>query len=160
MVSIPTLLTVGGLGLDVVGAAIIALPDIPRVNLVLWSARVRQGLREMESHGLGEGATGYKEIKAELEKLYNLDFSDEVYAMRVGQHTSSRYGFEAVYLFDDPDDENAQKALGKDIGRSGDYRLARAEIQGKIDKWQAAVRGLGFLLLSAGFLSQIVGRLI
>lgn len=160
MVTLPTLLTVGGLGLDVIGAAIIALPDIPRANLVLWSARVRRGLRQMDSNGLKESNIGYNEIKSELEDLYNLDFPDEVWAMRVGKGKVSRYGFESVFLFVNPEDEDDQLELGDDIGPRVDYRLARSEIQEKIDKWQAAVRGTGFLLLSAGFLSQIIGNLI
>lgn len=157
--SLSNYLTVGGLVLDVIGAAVIALPDIPRVNLVLWSARVRRGLSDMESRGLGEWETGYSDIRAELEEIYDSNFPDEVWAMRVGQSTSSRYGFESVYLFTDPEDENEQVAFD-DIGGGVDYRVARGMIQNKIDKWQAAVRGLGFLLLSVGFLSQIVSRLI
>jgi hypothetical protein len=160
MMSLPTLLAVGGLGLDVVGAAIIALPDIPRANLVLWSARVRRGLSDMESNGLREGETGYSEIKDELENIYRLDFPDEVWAVRVGFYTMSRYGFESVYLFVDPEDEDEQKALGKELGLPVDYRVARETIQQKIDTWQAGVRGLGFLLLATGFLLQIVGNLI
>lgn len=159
MVSVPTLLTVGGLGLDIIGAAIIALPDIPRANLVLWSARVRRGLSDMESRGLAEWEVGYSSIRTELERIYDSEFPDEVWAVRVGQSTSSRYGFESVYLFINPEDEDEQVAFDN-IAEGVDYRVARGMIQSKIDRWQAAVRGLGFLLLSAGFLSQIVGRLI
>ncbi|KAB1193469.1 hypothetical protein GJR96_08430 [Haloferax sp. MBLA0076] len=160
MATISTLLATGGLALDILGAAIIALPDIPRAKLILWSAVVRRGLNRMEGTGIREGERGYGQLKKILEAHYNVEFPPDVWAMRVGFYTMSKYGYETVYLFTDPDDEDKQVALGKDLGLDVDYRVVKKGLQTRLDRQQAFIRGAGFLLLGTGFISQIVARLI
>lgn len=160
MVTLPTLLIVGGLALDVLGAAIIALPDIPRAKLILGSEVVRKGLQKMEGTGIQEGEIGFEPLKNILEQKYGIEFPEDVWAMRVGFHTMSRYGYEAVYLFTDPNNQDKQVALGKDLGLDVDYRVVRKELQANLDRFQALVRGIGFLLLSTGFLLQIIGQFV
>ncbi len=80
--------------------------------------------------------------------------------MRVGQSEASRYGFEAVFLFTDPNDESEQVALGEDLGLDVDYRVVKKQFQSSLDRQQALIRGIGFLLLSTGFTLQIVARFV
>lgn len=160
MVKIANMLATGGLGLDIVGAAVIALPDIPRLRLVLESAVIRNGLEKMESTGIQEGEIGYSHLKELLETKYDVEFPADVWAFRVGQATASRYGYESVFLFTDPEDESEQLALGKDLGADVDYRVVRKQIRPLLDREQAIVRASGFLLLSLGFILQIVARFV
>lgn len=160
MVTLPTLLATGGLVLDVIGAAVIALPDIPRIRLVLGTAVTRRGLEKMESTGIQAGEIGYDALQMILEQKYDIEFPDSVWAMRVGQSTASRYGFEAVFLFTDPNDESEQVALGKDLGLDVDYRVIKKQLQSSLNRQQALIRGIGFLLLSTGFILQIVARFV
>lgn len=160
MVNIANILATSGLGLDIVGAAVIALPDIPRLRLVLGSAVIRNGLEKMESTGIQEGEIGYSPLRELLETKYDVEFPSDVWAFRVGQSTASRYGYESVFLFTDPEDESEQVALGKDLGVDVDYRVVRKQIRPLLDRQQAIVRASGFLLLSLGFLLQIVARYI
>jgi len=159
-VNIANILATSGLGLDIVGAAVIALPDIPRLRLVLESAVIRNGLEKMESTGIQEDEIGYSPLKQLLETKYDVEFPSNVWAFRVGQSTASRYGYESVFLFTDPEDESEQVALGDDLGVDVDYRVVRKQIQPLLDRQQAIVRASGFLLLSLGFLLQIVARFI
>ena len=158
--NIANILATSGLGLDIVGAAVIALPDIPRLRLVLESAVIRNGLEKMESTGIQEDEIGYSPLKQLLETKYDVEFPSNVWAFRVGQSTASRYGYESVFLFTDPEDESEQVALGDDLGVDVDYRVVRKQIQPLLDRQQAIVRASGFLLLSLGFLLQIVARFI
>ncbi|MCU4800422.1 hypothetical protein OB920_08580 [Halobacteria archaeon HArc-gm2] len=160
MESIANALVTGGLGLDIIGAAVIALPDIPRLRLVLGSAVVRNGLEKMESTGIREGEIGYEPLKELLETKYDVEFPPEVWAFRVGQSTSSRYGYESVFLFTDSEDESEQLALGKDLGVDVDYRVVKKQIRPLLDREQAIIRASGFLLLSLGFILQIIARFI
>jgi len=159
-VNIANILATSGLGLDIVGAAVIALPDIPRLRLVLESAVIRNGLEKMESTGIQQDEIGYSPLKELLETKYDVEFPSNVWAFRVGQSTASRYGYESVFLFTDPEDESEQVALGDDLGVDVDYRVVRKQIQPLLDRQQAIVRASGFLLLSLGFLLQIVARFI
>ena len=158
--NIANILATSGLGLDIVGAAVIALPDIPRLRLVLESAVIRNGLEKMESTGIQQDEIGYSPLKELLETKYDVEFPSNVWAFRVGQSTASRYGYESVFLFTDPEDESEQVALGDDLGVDVDYRVVRKQIQPLLDRQQAIVRASGFLLLSLGFLLQIVARFI
>ena len=160
MVTLPTLLATGGLVLDVIGAAVIALPDIPRIRLVLWTAVIRRGLEKMETTGVKTGEIGYEALQTVLEQKYDVEFPDSVWAMRVGQSEASQYGFEAVFLFTDPNDESEQVALGEDLGLDVDYRVVKKQFQSSLDRQQALIRGIGFLLLSTGFTLQIVARFV
>ncbi|WP_152420883.1 hypothetical protein [Halorubrum coriense] len=160
MLNLANILATGGLGLDIVGAAVIALPDVPRLRLVLESAVIRKGLEKMESTGIQQGEIGYSHLKELLETKYGVDFPSDVWAFRVGQSTASRYGYESVFLFTDPEDESKQVALGKDLGADVDYRVVRKQIRPLLDREQAIIRASGFLLLSLGFLFQIVARFI
>jgi hypothetical protein len=160
MFALSTLLIVGGLALDILGAAIIALPDIPRAKLILGSEVVRRGMHKIEATGIQEGEIGFEPVKKILEQKYGAEIPDHVWAMRVGFHTMSRYGYEAVYLFTDPNDESKQVTLGKDLGLDIDYRVVRKEVQVSLDRFQALVRGIGFLLLSTGFTFQIIGQFV
>lgn len=160
MVSITNILATGGLGLDIVGAAVIALPDIPRLRLVLSSAVIRNGLEKMESTGIQEGDIEYEHLKELIEVKYDVTFPPEVWAMRVGISTASRYGYESVFLFTNPADESEQIALGKDLGVDVDYRVVRKQIRPLLDRQQAIIRAGGFLLLSVGFILQILARFV
>ena len=160
MLNIANILATSGLGLDIVGAAIIALPDIPRLRLLLESAVIRNGLERMESTGIQEGEIGYAPLKELLETKYDVEFPSDVWAFRVGLSTASRYGYESVFLFTDSEDESKQVALGEDLGLEVDYRVVRKQIRPHLDRQQAIVRASGFLLLSLGFLLQIVARFI
>ncbi|MWG35578.1 hypothetical protein [Halomarina oriensis] len=153
-------LVVAGLAIDIIGAGVIALPDIPRVRQALWSERVRKGLREMEGNGLRNDQPGFEDILQLLEEFYGVEFSDSAWALRVGMHTMSRYGFESVYVFTDVENQNEQIALGKDFGSDVDYRMVRRSIKERADRREAAVRVLGFVLLATGFLLQIVGNFV
>ena len=160
MANIANILATSGLGLDIVGAAIIALPDIPRLRLVLESSVIRNGLEKMESTGIQKGDIEYTSLKELLETKYNAEFPSSVWAFRVGQSTASRYGYESVFLFTNPEDESEQVILGKDLGVDVDYRVVKKQIQPLLDRQQAIVRASGFLLLSLWFLLQIAARFV
>jgi hypothetical protein len=160
MVSLSILLIVGGLALDILGAAIIALPDIPRAKLILGSEVVRVGLQKMEATGIQKGEIGFEAVKKILEQKYDVELPGNVWAMRVGIQTMSRYGYEAIYLFTDPSSENEQIALGENFGLDTDYRVVKKDLQADLNRFQALVRGIGFLLLSTGFLLQIIGQFV
>ena len=150
---------IGGL-CSVVGAIVIALPDTPRLRMVLWSERVREGLYEIEKNGLTENKAGYEEVSILLEDIYEVEILEHSWGYRAGYHTLFRYGFEAIYLFTDPNNENAQIPLGKDLGNEVDFRTVRSEIKHRINTYQASVRAVGFILLSFSFGFQTVAHLI
>jgi len=154
------ILIVFGLSLDVIGAAIIAWPDIPRINLFLPSEVLRNGLEKMEGAGIEQTDPEFPALKNTLEQKYATDIPENVWAMRVGMHTASRYGYETIYLFTDRHDESEQKAMGKDMAIDVDYRVVRKEIQVRLDQIQAIIRAFGFILLSSGFIIQIIAQYI
>jgi hypothetical protein len=158
MFTLADFLATGGLGLDMVGAAIIALPDIPRIRLLLPSALIKRGLQKMETNGISEEDIEYNAIKQLLETKYTAEIPSDVWALRVGLSTMSRWGYESVFMFTDPEDESEQVALGEDLGVDVDYRVVREEIDARLNRWEATVRGSGFLLLALGFGLQIVAR--
>ncbi|MEA1931850.1 MAG: hypothetical protein U9O06_09915 [Euryarchaeota archaeon] len=160
MMNLANILATGGLGLDIIGAAIIALPDIPRLRLILESAVIRNGLEKMESTGIQEGDIGYAQLKELLETKYGIDFPADVWAFRVGQSTASRYGYESVFLFTDRENESEQIALDEDLGTDVDYRVIKKQIRPLLDRQQAIVRASGFLLLSLGFLLQMAAQFL
>ena len=158
MLTFPTLLVVAGLSLDIVGAFVIAWPDIPRLRLILASEAIRNGIQKLEGAGIRREEVEYPALKSMLEVKYDTKIPDDVEAMRVGMSVASRFGNQNVFLFFNQ--ETSEKALGKDIGVEVDYRQVRKEIQSRIDRSQAKVRVTGFLLLATGFSIQIIGQLI
>jgi hypothetical protein len=157
VITLPTLLAVGGLSLDVVGAFVIAWPDIPKVRLILASEAIRNGIQKLETAGIKREEAEFSSLKSVLETKYDTEIPDSVEAMRVGQTVASRYGEQNIFIFFN---QEKQKALGKDLGVEVDYRQVKKEIQSQIDRFQAFVRVVGFLLLATGFSVQIVGQLI
>lgn len=144
---IAALLTIGG-------AFVIALPDIPHVRLILPFERIKEGFYAMESTRLRSTDVGYEELFPIIENQYSVRLPENTWGFRTGFHTMSRYGFEAIYAFTDPDNEDVQIPLGKELGDGEDYRVMKNQIKHRISLSEAKLRAVGFVILGMGFSAQ------
>jgi hypothetical protein len=160
-------LTAAGLVLDIVGAGVIAAPDIPRLNRFSRYGRLRIGREKLESGGVVRGEMGFEEIEAILEDLDPIeDFNDEggefeeVLLHQRGGFTSDKitqsditWGNEYVEVRYEESDDLDDTAF-YDVSEV--FRELRKGIQPSVTK----VRAGGFLTLASGFFLQLVAALL
>jgi len=145
------MISVIGLVIDIAGAVVIALPDIPIINQAVEAGRLKKGIRELQYSGIIAGSPPFNEIKKYIERTRRIDIEDQI--------DEEIYG---MYMEDEEEIEDSRHLIIE--GRSGKKhpykRFNRVSLQATIDLKEAKVRILGVLFLIAGFTLQIIGTLI
>jgi len=161
-----------GLLIDIVGAAIIALPDISFFKRYHKGGRLQSALQVLNMGVLQNGHYGYDD-------LINLirDMSGEKKSVTTASGVNlellsgivSGNGFEnfdGVIVF-----SQEKQSIGQDgvkIDHDGGYAVfnrttqdtIRLVVRDEIEKSKSKIRGFGFLILSSGFLLQLAGQIL
>lgn len=145
-----------GLLLDIVGAFMIAWPDIPRLSQHLRSGRLRRGKHRIESNfPLAEGMTGHKEIVEEIEYYHQRAKEDPDYEFENLDYSTPLTVNKDKIVTPPMGDDRTQLEIGE-----FPYSGLEPIIQNKIRKQETRVRTVGFLCLATGFLLQLIGQLV
>lgn len=162
-------LTAVGLILDVVGAFLIAVPDLPRIRTWFRCGQLQRARQQMELGGVSKGDVGFETlVQLHSEMQPNIDItSDDV--VRIAFEPTERYEFDSGNVIGTQVEsavtiEYADEAefSGLNIGSTtlGDpnhlYRLMFRDI----NEGEKRLRGGGFTLLSTGFLLQLIGTIL
>lgn len=156
-----------GLGLDILGAGLIAVPDIPLANRYLKSGRLKIGRNFMESGGVTKGSIGFEEITQVLNQLEPVDDFSNDGGEPVEIAVNSRGGFTSDRIKESPmnwgeeyvEHRYEKEAELDDIAVFGVGDVYK-EIRNRIEPQVTALRGGGFLILAFGFFLQFVGTLL
>lgn len=157
-----------GLVLDIVGAGVIAAPDIPGLDRSFRFGRLRASRRKMETGGLSKGESGFEEIKQIVAGLNPLeDFSDSqnqdlekiVVHSRSGMQSDTTYQSNVNWGDEYVEgryssSEDASNTAFYDTGEV--YRALFEQLEPAIRKFRLA----GFLMLALGFLLQLLGTVM
>lgn len=143
-----------GLIMDIIGAGVIALPDVPKASKILRAGRLQFGKNRLESKiPLLEKMVGHDEIVEEVEEFYrriNDDPEFEVEGLDKSTHLTLHDG-KIV-------NPSTYHESGKQIGEYP-YGVIEPVIDQKIRKQETRVRSAGFLLLAVGFSLQLLGQI-
>ncbi len=72
-----------GLLLDLSGAVIIAVPDIPQLRKLHKPGRMREGLTVLEASFLHSEAVGYEDIRTELNGMMEQSIPEDAFGIQV-----------------------------------------------------------------------------
>lgn len=151
-----------GLTLDMVGALIIAIPDIPRLNKHLTVGALRKGKHQLESFALINGTSEYEAVTDELERMYdehfnqNVTFGSDIHNIKV-KHGDTPLGAQKKLIgYTKTDDSEDQEKI--ELGNIP-YWSIKMHLESRINEKESKIRGIGFLLLATGFALQIIGRI-
>lgn len=152
-------LTLLGLGMDLIGAGIIALPDIPQLRDHHKPGQLRTALKELELNGLPSNSPYYTRLKTELEEITGETIpadTQELFvsipSVSVGE--SSDAGIHHRVSFKSDDEDAEPEVLG-----DTDFDVLRHSIERQIREGEARIRAKGFLLLGSGFALQMYAAL-
>lgn len=163
-----TLLVITGLGIDILGAILIAFPDHPVLASKLKLGALREGKNKLDTGGVTRGETGFEEIEKILEGLEPVTEANEKpneNYVRISKN--SRSGMAAAEAYEDPinwGDEYIEGFFAEEntYAYSDFYQVnpIYEEVRTQIRQQENRIRSTGFLLLAGGFLLQIIGNLI
>ncbi|MFB6089889.1 MAG: hypothetical protein ABEJ97_02410 [Halobellus sp.] len=146
-----------GLGLDVIGAFVISIPDIPFLRRYHRAGRLRNALSKLDSQGgLSKHETGFSDLREEIHSIKPPEESDfdrppDVLAVQTERLPVSPlekiYGFYSV----EESDEMVQERYS-----NIPYPQFRIRVQELIGQGESKIRAGGFLTLAGGFIVQIL----
>ena len=148
-----------GLALDVLGAFVIVIPDIPYLREYHRAGRLRSGLNRLETLSLSRHETGYSDVTNLIHSIEPPEDSDfdrppEVLATRrenLAKGSMNKvYGFYSV--------EGNDEMVAERYSNTA-YSGLRMRIQQEIGQSESKVRAYGFILLAGGFMIQIFSLL-
>jgi hypothetical protein len=161
-----TCFVVAGLALDIFGAVLIAIPDVPRLSELVGAGALKRAREQMEAGGVtmdDAGFSGLDEILAEIEPTANhgaenggQTYSEIIVNSKVGLAASNidfKWGEEYV---------EARYKVGAghketDFYPVGDvYRAVRSRIRSQTTR----IRASGLFLLTVGFTLQLLGTVV
>ena len=153
-----TAITLLGLVLDLAGAIIIGIPDIPQFREYHRPGRMREALRELEATSLTPESTGYEDLKKKLEERTGQSITEDaeelfvtVSSMTIAKGSDS--GIRRRLAIQQEDGEEKESKLFQET----DFVLLRHSLERTIREGEAYMRAKGFMLLASGFLFQIFG---
>jgi hypothetical protein len=163
---ISSLLTSIGLACDILGALILAVPDVSLLAQLFEFGRLRRAREKMEAEGVQRGEVGFKSLVREIEEIDPVeeasadDIGDELMEIAIEQRggfspsdINFNWGEEYVEARYEPNcDWNEADIL--DTGKV--YRRIRSEVESTSTR--VRVTGLG--LLAGGFSLQLVANLV
>jgi len=150
MVNLGDAITMLGLGTDILGAGILAIPDIPSLRTRTQQGKVEIALGLLEGQGLQPSHPGYDHVVNTLEELYGFEIEDDINGIQVGMRTLGRTPEHKVYIYRTAEDSYAPE---QDLN----WPQVRSEIAVRAIESEMRYRRIGLLLLVAGFSLQIVG---
>ena len=145
-----TTLTGAGLFLDIIGALVIAIPDIPWVREWFRYGKLRKGRVMMETEGVSPGEPGYKKVASIVSEIY--DFREGESVTQIKMHSRGGSGMTAeenVWVYYD---DRWKNEATDPVGVGAVYKQLNAAIESA----EARFRVGGFILLAAGFSLQLV----
>ena len=156
-------LTVCGLGVDIIGAFVIALPDVPPLFKKLKGGRIREGKYQLESFALIGGTQAYDTILNELESLYDEHLDAEWRLNPEPHHITIEEGDVlggegktlVAYTASDDEDDKERWEIG-----NIPYWTIELHLRRRIQYEESKIRAFGFGLLASGFAIQILGHLV
>lgn len=152
-------LQIVGLLLDVLGAFIIVIPDIPFLRKYHRAGRLRNALTQLELVSLSKYDIGYSDVLETIHSIKPPEESDfdrppEVIAKQMETLQASPmekiYGFYSV----EGEDEMAREKYSEIP-----YNGLRMRIQQEIGQGESMIRAFGFIILAGGFVVQIISLL-
>jgi hypothetical protein len=149
MVASETFLTVFGLGLDVIGAGLLAVPDFPSLRTHTKQGEIETAIHQLESDGLKPSHPAFDRVKSILEDLYGFKIEDDIEGIRVGMATMSRNPEYDVYIYRTDED-----SYSPDTELNWNY--VRSVLAEKAVESEQRFRRIGFGLLACGFIFQII----
>lgn len=163
---ISTPLTSIGLACDILGALILAVPDVPLLAQRFDFGRLRRAREKMEAEGVQPGDVGFDSLLASIEETESVDqasaddigndVQEIVIDRRTGLAASNidfHWGEEYVEARYEPDGDY-NEADFYDTGEV--YRGIRKKVDVKATK----VRLAGLILLAGGFTLQFIATLV
>lgn len=153
MVTIETAFTVFGLGLDVLGAGILSVPDFPSLRKRTNLGEIEDAILQLESDGLRPSHPAFGRAKRTLEDLYGFEIEEGIEGLRRGVSTISRNPQYDLYVYrTDEDSYSPEMELNWSYVRS---TLAQKGVES-----EQRFRRAGLGLLACGFMLQIVATLL
>lgn len=163
---ISSLLASIGLACDILGALILAVPDVPLLAQWFEFGRLRHARKKMEAEGIQRGEVGFNNLVEEIEAIDPVeeasveDIGDELMEIAIEQRSGFspsnidfNWGEEYVEARYEPNcDWNEADIL--DTAKV--YRKIRSEVQ----TTSTRVRLTGLGLLAGGFSLQLVANLV
>lgn len=142
-----------GLFLDILGAGVITLPDIPRVRLLLESGKLREARRHIELDGLSEADNGYHTVLRRFNGLPFIEFDDPPDIFQA--ETVTQVGTSERILYGHYFVENQDQMENKKLSEVP-FWVIRMDLDERIRQQEMRVRLLGFGLLATGFGLQLI----
>lgn len=163
---ISSLLTSIGLACDILGALILAVPDVPPLAQRFEFGRLRRAREKMESEGVQAGDVGFDGLLASIEAIEPIeqasadDIGDDIVEMVIDRRTGLaasdidfHWGEEYVEARYQPDGDY-DEADFYDTGEV--YRRIRKKVDGEATR----VRVTGLFLLAGGLTLQFIATLV
>jgi len=161
-----SILTSLGLACDILGALILAVPDVPLLAQRFEFGRLRRAREKMESEGVQARNVGFDGLLASIEGIEPIeqasadDIGDDVVEIVIDRRTGLaasdiyfHWGEEYVEARYEPDGDY-DEADFYDTGEV--YRRIREKVDGKATR----VRVTGLFLLAGGFTLQFIATLV
>jgi len=153
MLDLVALLTVMGLGIDVVGAGVLAFPDFPMLRTRTKQGEIETAIHQMETGGLRPSDPAYDQVKETLEELYEIEIEEGIEGIRVGITSMKRNPDQRVFIYRTDEDSYTPDA---DLG----WTHVRGVLASEVVESEMRFRRLGFSLLALGFSLQIAGTIL
>lgn len=142
-----------GLGIDVIGAIVLAVPDVPTLRERTKQSNIEQGISLLESSGLHPFRPGFDQIRSRLEYLYDIEIGGDVEGLRVGMEAVSRNPKYKLYIYPEDGDSWAPE-------RDMSWPTVRGDLASMARRREMRFRAVGLGLLAFGFLLQIFSKLL
>lgn len=138
-----------GLAIDVIGAAVIALPDIPQLRSWHRAGRVRDALETMALGKLPVQNRGQHEFVSYLYEIADESPPEDLKEVNRENYKEGPYPDRFLLLREKHD---------PDMLEGIPFSVGRLYVDNQVRKREAYIRGIGFLVLATGFGLQMVGQ--
>ena len=156
-----------GLALDIVGAFLIALPDLPHLKTRFRFGRLRKAQRKMELGGVTEDEIGFEELVELVDERQNN------IGIEPGDVDKIEFGPTENINFDSSDGVTTEVAASLTVEYAEDAETPEIPISSHkmnpnslysilfrdIESDERKFRAGGFIILSTGFALQLIGTL-
>lgn len=149
----PATLHAIGLFVDVIGALVIAAPDIPIIRDRVYSGKLSQGMSSLKSGNLTPQSTGFNQIVREIEDFASEELPEGLNRLYIGHNTINVGGQSPWVIFAEYGPENDNERADY---LDSEFKDLEEYLQNEIDRHESELRGFGFITLSTGFMIQIV----
>ncbi|QLH78789.1 hypothetical protein HZS55_16480 [Halosimplex rubrum] len=140
-----------GLFLDIIGAFVIAIPDISYLRRFHKPGRLWLALRNIEIDGIDSQSTGYEDFMSELDNIIDEPVDEDIIGVGIKYTALDMSGPNGqIHGINEVGDE-------PDPIHEGNFEQIRRRLREDIRKGESKIRGIGFLLLCSGFILQMVG---